>query len=180
MNGQAWTNAEPFEPMDATHENDFNTLLDFDNLDLDFSLGYSNGGPQNDGQQLADLAGPLDGHQMQNHFAPQIPQHHRDGVSAHQQQPGLVSHGGMSQPGNGFAFDYGMVPYSQAGTPNFTQAQEQVYRPHQRVPPTPNSVEMHGDPHRYIHQMDQQALFDGRYHMRKDDAVCAIAVLYLS
>jgi hypothetical protein len=32
---------------------------------------------------------------------------------------------------------------------------------------------MHGDPHRYL-QLDHQSLFDQRYHMRKDDAVCWI------
>lgn len=172
MNGQAWTSAEQFEPMDTVNDHDFGNLIDFDNLDLDFNIGgYAHGGPQSDGQQLADLTGPIDVHQIQNHFSPQVPQQDRDGPQAGQQpQTNMGGHGAMAQSTNGFNFDYSMVPFSQAGNPNFSQAQDHVFRPHQGVPPTPNSVEMHGDPNRYLHQMDpQQNIFDQRYHMRKDE-----------
>ncbi|KAF2820081.1 hypothetical protein CC86DRAFT_305501 [Ophiobolus disseminans] len=154
MNGQAWTGAE-FDAMDATTEQQFGDLINFDHIDLDLSeFSYSNGEYSHSGPTpLADLSTAL------HDFTPQIPQHHHNG--AH----------GMSQPTNGFSFDYSMGPYSQAGTPVFPQAQEHIYRPHQGVPPTPNSVEMHGDPHRYLQQMDpQQALFEQRYHLHKDDA----------
>lgn len=172
MNGQAWTTAEQFEPMDATTEHDFGNLIDFDHLDLDFNIGdYSHSGPPPHGQQLADLADAIDVHQL-NHYAPQNPQH-RDGAPGGQQPQNNMGGHGMPQPTNGFAFDYGMGPYSQVGTPAFSQAQEQVFRPHQGIPPTPNSLEMHGDRHQYMHQMDSQhALFDPRFHLRKDDAVC--------
>jgi hypothetical protein len=172
MNGQAWTTAEHFDPMDATAEHDFGSLIDFDHLDLDFNIGgYAHGGPQPEGQQLADLADALDVHQLQNHVAPQIPQHHGDGAPGSQQAQNPMGGHAMSQPANGFGFDYSMAPYSQAATPTFSQAQEHVYRPHQGIPPTPNSIEMHGDPHRYMQQLDaQHALFDPRFHMRKDDA----------
>ncbi|KAJ4373818.1 hypothetical protein N0V83_002557 [Neocucurbitaria cava] len=152
--------------MDATTEHDFGNLIDFeaanfDHLDLDW--------PAPDGQQMADLADSLDVHHL-GHFTPQIPQDRRDGGAGGQQQAQNMGGHSMPQPTNGF-FDYGIPQYSQAGTPSFTQAQDQMYRPHQHVPPTPNSIEMHGDPHRYMQQMDpQQAIFDQRYHMRKDDA----------
>ena len=166
-NAQSWSGAEHFNAMDATTEHDFGNLIDFeaanfDHLDLDW--------PAPDGQQMADLADSLDVHHL-GHFTPQIPQDHRDGGAGAQQAQNMGGHS-MPQPTNGF-FDYGMPQYSQAGTPSFTQAQDQIYRPQQRIPPTPNSIEMHGDPHRYLQHMDpQQTIFDQSYHMRKDDAVC--------
>lgn len=181
MNGQAWSTAEQFDPMDATTaEHDFGNLIDFDHLDLDFNIGTYSQGPQSDSQQLADLADSLDVHQLQNNFSPQVGQHHNDGAQGgqqqHQQQSSMGGHA-MSQSANGFGFDYSMIPYSQAGTSSFSQSQDSLFRPHQGVPPTPNSVEMHGDPHRYMQQMDtQHAIFDQRYHMRKDDAVCLVPV----
>jgi hypothetical protein len=64
----------------------------------------------------------------------------------------------------------------QAGTLELPQTQDHnIYHPHKGVPPAPNSIEMIGDPYRYMQQMDsQQALFDQRYHMCKDDAVCEL------
>ncbi|KAF1841341.1 uncharacterized protein K460DRAFT_293412 [Cucurbitaria berberidis CBS 394.84] len=164
-NAQMWSSGEHYNAMDATTEHDFGNLIDFDaanfdHLDLDW--------PAHDGQQMADLADSLDVHHL-GHFTPQIPQDHRDGGGGAQQAQNMAGTHGMGQPTNGF-FDYTMAQYSQANTPTFPQAQEHMYRPHQHVPPTPNSVEMHGDPHRYLQQMDpQQTLFDQRYHMRKDE-----------
>jgi len=150
MNGQAWTTVDA---MDTT-EQTFGDIINFDHLDLDLSDFQYNNGDMSSGLQ---------------DFAPQIPQHHHQhGAPPPQQDMGGHS---MPQPTNGFSFDYGMGAYSQAGTPAFPQAQEHSYQPHQGVPPTPNSVEMHGDPHRYMqHMASQQALYDQRFHMRKDDA----------
>jgi hypothetical protein len=170
MNGQAWTNAEQFEPMDATAEQSFGDLINFDHLDLDLSeFSYSNGEYSQGGPQpLAGLPNSI------HDFSPQIGQHqHHNGTPSGQAPPTNMGGHSMSQPPNGFSFDYSMGQFSQASTPVFPQAQDHMYRPHQGVPPTPNSVEMHGDPHRYMQHIDsQQALFDQRYHMRKDDAVC--------
>jgi hypothetical protein len=172
QNPQPWTGAEQFNTMDATTDHDFGSLIDFegatfDNIDLDW--------PAADAQHMADLAESLDVHNLQGHYPPQIPQNARNGTVGDQQVQHMAPHGMQQQhPNRGF-FDYGMAQYSQAGTPVFPQAQEQIYRPHQGVPPTPNSVEMHGDPNRYLQQMDpQQALFDQRFHMHKEDAVCEI------
>jgi hypothetical protein len=170
---QSWSAAEHFA-MDPTTE-DFTgaEFIDFNNLDLHFSIdGYSHDGPATNGSQLADLTESLNVHHLQGQFTPQLPQDHRDGANGGGQVQNMGVHG-MSQPPNDGFFNYGMPQYSQAGTPAFTQAQDQIYRPHQGVPPTPNSIEMHGDPHRYLQQLDpHQQLFDQRYHMRKDDAVC--------
>lgn len=175
-NAQSWAaSAEHFDHMEATTEHDFGNLIDFDHLDLDFSVDYGHGAPaqQQGGQHLADLTTAMDVQHLQNHqnrFPPQIsPDHHNGSADAQQLQDPM----GMSHVGNGF-FDYGMAQFGQPNMPAFTQVQEQhVYRPHHGVPPTPNSIEMHGDPHRYLQQRDsQQTLFDQRYHMRKDDTVC--------
>ncbi|KAI4652757.1 uncharacterized protein J4E78_007584 [Alternaria triticimaculans] len=167
---QSWSAAEHFQ-MDPPAE-DFAgaEFIDFDNLDLHFSIdGYNHEGPASNGNQLADLTESLNVHHLQGQFPPQLPQDHHHGPNARQHAQNLPGHG-LSQSANTF-FDYGMAQYSQAGTPSFTQAQDQIYRPHQGVPPTPNSIEMHGDPHRYLQQSDHhQSLFDQRYHMRKDDA----------
>jgi hypothetical protein len=172
---QSWSAAEHFA-MDPTTD-DFTgaEFIDFDNLDLHFNIdGYSNQGPAPNGQQLADLTESLNVHHLQGQFTPQLPQDHRGDASAGQQAHNMGVHN-MSQPANNGFFDYGMPQYSQAGTPSFTQPPDQIYRPHQGVPPTPNSIEMHGDPNRYLHQLDQhQGLFDQRYHLRKEDAVCCL------
>ncbi|KAI4653867.1 hypothetical protein J4E93_001635 [Alternaria ventricosa] len=167
---QSWSAAEHFQ-MDPPAE-DFAgaEFIDFDNLDLHFNIdGYNHQGPASTGNQLADLTESLNVHHLQGQFPPQLPHDHQHGPNARQQAQNLPGHG-LSQPASSF-FDYGMAQYSQAGTPSFTQAQDHIYRPHQGVPPTPNSIEMHGDPHRYLQQSDHhQSLFDQRYHMRKDDA----------
>ncbi|KAL5117717.1 hypothetical protein ACEQ8H_004327 [Pleosporales sp. CAS-2024a] len=75
-----------------------------------------------------------------------------------------------AHPATAFAFDYALGQFSQAATPAYA-AHHHLFRPHNAVPPTPNSVEMHGDPHRYMQHMDpHQPLFDQRYHLPKDDA----------
>jgi hypothetical protein len=170
---QSWSAAEHFQMDPPTDDFTGAEFIDFDNLDLHFNIdGYNHEGPAaSNGNQLADLTESLNVHHLQGQFPPQLPQDHHDGANGGQHAQNVRGHG-MSQSANNF-FDYGMAQYSQAGTPAFTQAQDQIYRPHQGVPPTPNSIEMHGDPHRYLQQLDShQSLFDQRYHMRKDDAVC--------
>ncbi|KZM20483.1 uncharacterized protein EKO05_0004511 [Ascochyta rabiei] len=164
-------NAQSWAGMDAAADQDFGNLIDFDHFnDLDLpdfnNIAFSHGGSQN--SAMADALDVL--HHQDHPFPPQVPQHHGDGASGSQQ----AQHS-MPQPSASF-FDYGingmngLSQFNQAGTPVFSQAPEQVFRPHHGVPPTPNSVEMHGDPHRYLHHMDQQALYDQRYRLHKDDA----------
>ena len=175
--GVAWSGAEQFDPLGPAADHDFGNLLDFENIDLDFPISYDQGVSGHEAnQQLTELADSLDVQHLQNHFSPQIPQdqhqhqHHNGGAAAQQQQHSNMVGNGMSQGGT--FFDFGMPQYSGPSASGFTQAQEQIYRPHAGVPPTPNSVEMHGDPARYLQQLDpQQAMFDQRFHMRKEDAV---------
>ncbi|KAF2741509.1 hypothetical protein EJ04DRAFT_422596 [Polyplosphaeria fusca] len=147
----AWSGAEQFD-----------SLIDFD-LDLDFSI---------DGQQLTDLADSLDVQHLQNNFTPPVSQEHRD-ASASAAQHAQQQMGANAIPRNGPTpgfYDFNMPPYSQANPPAFSAAQDHMFRAHAGVPATPNSVEMHGDPVRYLQQMDAQHLmFDQRYGGRKDD-----------
>lgn len=166
----AWSAAEQFDPLGgAAADQDFGNLLDFDNINLDFQIDpYHNVTEHDANQQLTELADSLDVQHLQNHFSPQVHPNHSDGGvgTPHQMGGSGIPHG------NNF-FDFSMPPYSQANAPAFTQAQDHMYRPHAGVPPTPNSVEMHGDPSRYLKQMDpQQAMFEQRFHMRREDAVC--------
>lgn len=151
---QTWAGGAEHFAMDTTND-DFGNLIDFDldNLgDFTYTHGeYTQAGPA----ALPDLTDSSLDVNLHAHYTTQLPQDQRNAIA---------------QSNNGF-FDYGMGQYSQAGTPSYPHAQEHMYRPHHGVPPTPNSVEMHGDPHRYMQQMDpQNSLFDQRYHMRKDDA----------
>lgn len=164
-------NAQSWPGIDAAGDQDFGNLIDFNNFDdLDLpdfnNIAFSHGAPQN-----GSGADAFDHHHLDHQFTPQIPQNHADGASGAQQAQGSRGTHSLPQPNmTANFFDYGMSQFSQAGTPVFSQAPEQVFRPHHGVPPTPNSVEMHGDPHRYMQQMEQQALYDPRY-LRKDDAV---------
>ncbi|KAF2867102.1 hypothetical protein BDV95DRAFT_631253 [Massariosphaeria phaeospora] len=166
----AWSGPEHYDPMGAAADHDFGSLIDFDNLDLDFTIDYSNGGPdQESARQIPDLTDSLDVQHL--HFNPQVSQERRDGPARVPPQQASLGRHSMQQPAGNNYFDFSMPQYSQAGAPSFSQAQEQIYRPHAGVPPTPNSIEMHGDPGRYLQQMDRtQQMFDQRFQMRKDDA----------
>lgn len=171
MNDAAWTGAEPFDPMGAQADHDFGNLIDFDNLDLDFAIDYAAASNDHDSsQQLTDLADSLHVQHLQTTFSPAISQDHHHGVNggaapqSQQQQQQQAMH--MSQFNAAFS-DFNMPQFGQQ------PQQQQSYRPHAGVPPTPNSIEMHGDPGRYVQQ--QQAMFDPRY-MRKDDAVCTTQI----
>ncbi len=167
-NAQTWSDIAHYE-METATEQDFGNLIDFDSLDLDFAIaGYSP--DAQDSQQLVDLSDSLDGHHLQGHFNPSISQAFNNDSAGPGRGP-KVNHGISQQPSDGF-FDYTVAQNNQTGTPTLTQAQEQIFRQHEGVPPTPNSMELHGDPHRYMQQMSAQQSFEQRYHLQKDDAVC--------
>jgi hypothetical protein len=181
MNGNdagasAWSGAEQFDSMGAAADQDFGSLIDFDHLDLDFSIDYSaaNGNEHDSTRQLTELADSLDVQHLQNQFSPAIshPHERRNGAAelSQHQQNAMGGHGMPPTGSNGF-YDFSISPYSQANVPPFSQAQDHMYRQH--VPPTPNSSELHGEPGRYPQHMDpQQALYDQRYQLRKEDTVC--------
>jgi len=58
--------------------------------------------------------------------------------------------------------------------PQQHQQQQPHFQPNQRVPPTPNSLELHGEAGRFMqHQMDaqQRAMLEQQYQMRKEQQV---------
>ncbi|KAF1966995.1 hypothetical protein BU23DRAFT_308909 [Bimuria novae-zelandiae CBS 107.79] len=176
----AWSGAEHFNPMTGS-EHDFGNLLDFDLDFAEFANGDSVG---HGGQQLEQLGDELDAQHIHNPFSPQIVQHQHqdqqqrngaDTPGASQPQRSIEGRNGahahaMSQQGAGF-FEFSSMPYQQHNVPAFTQASDQMYRPHAPMPPTPTSMELHSShPGQYMQQMDaQQAMFDPRYHMSKDE-----------
>ena len=179
-----WSNAEQFDALGAPDQHEF-SLLDFDsfegNIDLDFGYGNANTTTNDTNQQLGQLAEELDVQHLHNPFSPSVSQEQRNGSSsAQQQQPQQQDMNGhsMSHPDSNY-FDFSIPPYMQ-NTPAFSQPHEHAYRPHGPVPPTPNSIEMHPDPARYMQQMDaQQAMFEQRYQMRKGDTVGHNAIVPL-
>lgn len=180
-----WSGADTFDPMPGP-DPDFSNLLDFD---LDFSDFANGNSAAHQGHQLEQLADELDGQHIHNPFSPHIV-HHQPNNRAHtpqapqtQTQTQTQTHldttqhaahsHSMPQQGTNY-FDFSM-PYSQSSVPAFTQPSDHIYRPHAPVPPTPNSIELHGNPAQYIQHMDtQNAMFDQRYQMRKEE-VCTIS-----
>lgn len=171
----SWSGEDQFDGLGPAAEHDFGNLINFDDLNIDFSIDYGNSSANHHetSQQLSDLADSLDVQHLQSHFPAPAGQDHRDSAGAGSQQQNAMGGNGIAPAENSF-FDFDMPQFSQTTTPAFPAAQDQIFRPHMGVPPTPNSAEMHGNAARYIQQMDpQQALFDQRYQMRKEDAVCA-------
>lgn len=171
----AWSGAEQFDMAGAEH--DFSNLLDFD---LDFSDFASTSSAANvrQQQQLEQLADELDVQHLHNPFSPDISQQsrqHRNGArtpgAPQPQRHGIDAHSGAhphSMPTQSGFFQFNM-PFQQHGMPAFTQASD-MYQPHAPVPPTPNSIELHAEPARYLQHRDaQHAMFDQRFHMSKDE-----------
>jgi hypothetical protein len=171
----AWSSAEQFDPMGAAADQDFGSLIDFDHLDLDFSMDYSAGNPNehDSTRQLTELADSLDVQHLQTQFSPAIshPQEHRNGaVGLSQHRQNAMGGHAMPPTGSNGYYDFSISPYSHPNAPPFSQAQDQIYRQH--IPLTPNSSELHGEPGRYLQHMDpQQALYEQRYQLRKEDGV---------
>ncbi|EKG16643.1 hypothetical protein MPH_06097 [Macrophomina phaseolina MS6] len=83
----------------------------------------------------------------------------------------------MQDPGNDF-FDFTFPnAYGHSHQPghqqqNFSAPPDHSMQPRAFVPPTPNSVEMHGEHARYLNPNDPQsrAIYEQRYQLRKEDA----------
>ncbi|PVI00721.1 hypothetical protein DM02DRAFT_386096 [Periconia macrospinosa] len=165
----AWSAPEHYDPMGTSATHDFD-LLDFENIDLDFDFGQPE---QNDSnRQLGQLAEELNVQHLHNSFnaTPVLPTDQNaaaGGAQQQHQQPPQQHHQqhAVSQPGPNY-FEFSMPAYAQ----NIPAQQDQIFRHHAAVPPTPSSVEMHPDQARYMQQMEaQHAMFEQRYQMRKDD-----------
>lgn len=153
-------------------QQDFDSLLDFGDIDLDLPFYDPNQPDQQGDHQLSALADSLDSQHLPSSGVVQ-PQHQNDGSVAPQQQS-------LQDPANDF-FDFSFQPsYNHNHThqtghqqPNYSAAHDHSMQPRAFVPPTPNSVEMHGDAARYLHQLDPQtrAILEQRYQLRKEDLV---------
>lgn len=172
-NPSAWSGAEQYDPMASVAEQDFGSLIDLDNFDLDFNIDYANGSTsQENNQQLTELADSLDVQHLQNFTSP-LQHGHTDATSqAQSQQQNAHIGGAMSQAGNNL-YNFNMPAFTQPHQSHgpFSTAHEPAFHAHAGVPPTPNSVEMHGDAARYLQQMDPQtrAFFEQRFQLRKEE-----------
>jgi hypothetical protein len=147
--------------MDGMADQDFANLLDFESFD--FLSGFDNGNGDGSGQQHHNVV-----HKNANGG---VDMNMLAGAGQDQQRGGAQQNMfdiGMQQMGFGNAHQFGMPTPQQNGGQHVLQT-----HPHQMVPPTPNSVEMHGDVGRYLQQLDAQtrAIIEHEYKMRQQDSV---------
>ncbi|OJD36501.1 hlh transcription factor [Diplodia corticola] len=150
---------------------DFEDLLDFGDIDLDIPF-YDHGEAQPSDHQLSALADSLDSQHLPPSGAIQ-PQNQDDGSSTQQQQS-LQSPSTVPDTSSLFDFSFESAyshSHHQSQQQNFSAPHDHSMQPRAFVPPTPNSVEMHGDATRYMHHLDPQtrAILDQRYSLRKED-----------
>ncbi|KAL1633848.1 hypothetical protein SLS56_002728 [Neofusicoccum ribis] len=149
-------------------QQDFDSLLDFGDIDLDIPFYDSTQSHEDGDRQLSALADSLDSQHLPSSGVVQ-PQGQNNGSAAQHQQP-------LQDSASDF-FDFSFQPqYShnhQSGhhQQSFSTPQDHSMQPRAFVPPTPNSVEMHGDAARYLNQLDPQtrAILEQRYQLRKED-----------
>lgn len=156
--GQGSTAEQPFGDMNNINVQDFANLLDFEsfdflnNFDTDASIAQKNQNVSlsNGGQPLA-MNMLVDGHQRQE--MPPTPQQNN--------MFGMQMGFGMAQMGQ-------QNDFSMAGNGIMQNHHQMV------MPPTPNSVEMHADVGRYLHQLDAQtrAIIEHEFKMRQQESVC--------
>lgn len=154
----AWPGHQPpdqhFSNMNPIGDQDFSTLLDLDSFD---SFDFLNFDPNNteNGQRGQSVG-------LDMSLLATAGQTDQNGQSGNAPGPNMFDF--QSQ----MSFEGGQG-YQQNGGQHM----------HQMVPPTPNSVEMHGDATRYLQQMDAQsrAILEHRYQISKE--AVSIFSLYL-
>ncbi|KAI9850421.1 MAG: hypothetical protein M1838_005698 [Thelocarpon superellum] len=162
--------------MVSAAEDDFTNFLELGNFQLDFPAFDPATHPDHNGLDTAmDDAGDLTASIRKDGPTPQpsrAPTHQRHPASVSMMQPGHVS--------NEALLDMNMQAQAQAHFFQQQQRQQQqqqqqrmqerAYQPRSGVPPTPNSVEMHGGAIAYYHHLDaqSQAMVE-RYQRLKDD-----------
>ncbi|KAF2141961.1 uncharacterized protein K452DRAFT_249689 [Aplosporella prunicola CBS 121167] len=156
-----WSQSQHFESMDLPAQEFVDNLLDFDHIDFDLPIDFSGHSSAPNDHQLSALADSLSSQHLPSSGVVQ-PQQHDD-----------LSNDRHQQSNNDF-FDFTFQPpYEQANhqQPNFHLPQDHPMHSHGAVPPTPNSVEMHGGAARYMHHMDPQsrAILEQRFQPRKED-----------
>ncbi|KAL1645180.1 hypothetical protein SLS58_003885 [Diplodia intermedia] len=161
------------QPLDnMAMQQDFENLLDFGDIDLDIPF-YDSGETQPSDHQLSALADSLDSQHLPPSGAIQ-PQNQDDGSGAQQQQS-LQSPSTMHDTSGLFDFSfesaYNHTHQQSQQQQTFSAPHDHSMQPRAFVPPTPNSVEMHGDATRYMNHLDPQtrAILEQRYQLRKED-----------
>ena len=170
---QPWSHqAEQFDLLPGVGDDaDFGNFLDL-NLDQEFPIFDDGvGAPNHDPQQTQDIQDVLD---------PQLLQHEEQ---QHMRQPKLNIPRSHDQNNPNFALaaagQNGGALYTMNSNGQFEMIQQHaadkrtMFVPPGMVPPTPNSVQMHSDPARYIHQLDAQtrAVLEQQHQMRKENMV---------
>ncbi|KAF4541723.1 Hlh transcription factor [Lasiodiplodia theobromae] len=158
------------QPLDSmAMQQDFDSLLDFGDIDLDIPF-YDSSQAQPTDNQLSALADSLDSQHLPPSGA--VPPQNQDDGSGAQQQQSLQSPSNMQDTNNLFDFTFeSAYNHTHQQQQNFSAPQDHSMQPRAFVPPTPNSVEMHGDAARYMNHLDPQsrAIMDQRYQLRKED-----------
>lgn len=172
-NPSTWSAGAPYDPLAASSDHDFDSLLNYDHFDItNFGIDFTNETQHHNSNHQLDLVDSLTIPHLQDHLSHSHAQGHHD-VSGQvpQQKQDAIGRTPISQPGNDF-FPFSLSGFAQQGQQPFSAPQEQVFHSHGTVPPTPNSVEMHGDTARYLEDMEtNRAVFGEHYHIRKEDPV---------
>lgn len=168
-----WSETEQMDPMAAMQDMDFSNFLDMGDLDLS---GFN---PLGLDQQYHIDGAPNGHHPGESHSLQSDPLMHDFGVEQFElpmpieQEQAL--HTSIGHDIHDFA-NHSRHGVDQAWSqPQQEQSiQADVFNFPQRVPPTPNSYEMHGNPGRYLQQqMDPQTrnYLEQRYQLKKDDTL---------
>ncbi|KAF2815940.1 uncharacterized protein BDZ99DRAFT_484736 [Mytilinidion resinicola] len=156
----------------------FNDLIDFGELDIDninfgdtvFEPDHSQDDTNH--QSSNELADSLKAQHLQQFASPASHSNRHAPPSGLDQAQSARIGSDMSQANDFYDFNMSSFSQSTQAQVSFSAAQEPAFHSHTGVPPTPNSVEMHGDAARYLQQMDPQtrAFIEQRYQLRKEEA----------
>lgn len=157
----AWSQPENgFDNMAAIGEQDFANLVDLDFNSFDFLNFDANGDNSAKIQNDIDLA--LLSEPAAPSHALQQPQQNGANEHSHAQNPDMQL---FNMP-MGYEQQHDQA-YAMSSGPH-------AMHEYSMVPPTPNSIEMHGDAARYVRHLEAQnrALAEQQYHIRKENHVC--------
>ena len=174
----SWSHIAHHDPMVSAPEDDFASFLEFGELHLnyaDYALNAQdgNGNPHGSGgavdtrmENIGASAGLREGHLLL--------QHDEVGNNGIGQNSGLTSMGnitGSEEP----LMDFNIradIFHQQQQQQHQQHVQTQTFHHPSVIPPTPNSMKMHGGADRYYQQVDPQAqaLYE-RYARMKEDQV---------
>jgi hypothetical protein len=163
--GQSSAVEQQFGNMDTIGEQDYANLIDFESFEFltNFEPNGENAHKISNSVDLNILANAANQsqHEGQRGAGQSLPQ----GQNMFDMQMQM----GFGQPQHG-------QPFSMAPNGGHT------IQTHPMVPPTPNSVEMHGDVGRYLQQLDAQtrAMIEHEYRMKQDTVSCHSFIVLLS